>query len=100
MTIHCETSDTTTDHDSDAPPAPLRFERRQEDRWPATGVASVSCVAGEHFGEMYSLKMLDYGLQGMGATSARPIEPGVIVSVGFPAAGGPLKRGVVLRCLP
>ena len=93
----CETSDSTCDTDA---PAPLRFERREHDRWLASGVARAARVAGERFGEMYTLKMLDYSPLGLGAACAQPIEPGTIVTIGFQEPGCTAQRGVVVRCLP
>ena len=88
------------EHHDDAP-APLRFERRQEDRWTLRGVAKAFRVAGERFGEAYTLKMLDYTPDGLGATCSWPIEPGSVVSVGFVDEPGYAPRsGVVIRCLP
>lgn len=87
------------EYDADAP-APLRFERRANDRWPVQGVAKTFRVAGERFGEMQVLKMIDYSWDGLGAFCPEPLEPGTIVSLGFQEPGYMTKRGVVLRCLP
>lgn len=84
----------------DDAPAPLRFERRNQDRWSLGGVAKVFRVAGERFGEAYTLKTVDYSPDGLGATCAWPLEPGTVVSVAFPAPGYTAKNGVVVRCLP
>ena len=81
-------------------PAPLRFERRSQDRWPVEGVVTAVRLAGERFGEMQPLKMIDYSWDGLGATSSAPLEPGTMVSLGFQAPGYMTKRGVVVRCLP
>jgi hypothetical protein len=78
----------------------LRFERRQADRWSQHGAASAFRLAGERFGQIHDLKMLDYSFEGMGAHCAEPIEPGTLVSIGFQAPGCIAKRGVVTRCLP
>jgi hypothetical protein len=93
----CRTSEASTDF---AAPAPLRFERRQHDRWPACGVATASRAGGEHFGEMEKMRLLDCSHEGLGAICARPLEPGAIVCVSFQAPGHLAGRGVVLRCLP
>ncbi len=81
-------------------PAPLRFERRTQDRWPVDGVVTAFRLAGDRFGERQSLKMLDYSWDGLGANSSAPLEPGTIVSLEFQAPGYMTKRGVVVRCLP
>jgi cobalamin-dependent methionine synthase I len=84
----------------DNDPSPLRFERRQRDRWPQSGVAAAYGAAGEHFGRRYVLRMLDASAEGMGARTDRPIEPGTVVTVAFAAPGHPVRNGVVTRCLP
>jgi hypothetical protein len=81
-------------------PGPLRFERRQHDRWPCRGTATAYRVAGQRFGERHVLKLLDESYDGIGAVTARPLEPDTPVSVGFAALGHPAKSGVVLRCAP
>lgn len=81
-------------------PAPLKFERRIHDRWPASGIATAFRLAGDRFGEMQTLEMVDCSNDGLGATCEEPIEPGTIVSLGFQAPGYLAKRGVVVRCLP
>ncbi len=78
----------------------LAFERREHDRWNVQGVATVFCIAGERFGEMYELHMLDISAEGMGATCDSPIPPGSLVSIGFEAPGHLAKRGEVLDCRP
>ena len=80
-------------------PSSLRFERRQLDRWPQSGVAAAYAAAGEHFGRRYVLRMLDASEAGMGARTDRPIEPGTVVTVAFAAPGHPVRHGVVTRCL-
>ena len=73
--------DTTTsdaEYHIDAP-APLRFERRSQDRWPVDGVVTAFRLAGDRFGEKQSLKMLDYSWDGLGANSSAPLEPGLIL---------------------
>ena len=82
------------------PPAPLPFERRMIDRWPMQGKASAICVAGETFGEIFDLRMLDFSPGGMGAMSDRPLPPGMIITVGFQEPGQPARRGTVTRCQP
>ncbi len=59
----------------------LRFERRQHDRWPITGVATAWRLGGPRFGETATLKLLDYSTGGVGALSDQPIEPGAVVLV-------------------
>jgi hypothetical protein len=81
-------------------PAPLRFERRQADRWPQEGAATAFELAGESFGRMHALRMRDFSHQGMAAVSDTVIQPGTSVSVGFQAPGCLARRGIVLRCLP
>jgi len=80
-------------------PLPLRFERRQLDRWPQSGVAAAYGAAGEHFGRRYVLRMLDASDAGLGARTDRPIEVGTVVTVAFAAPGHPVRTGVVTRCL-
>ena len=75
-------------------------ERRQSDRWNTQGVATAFCVAGERFGEMYELHMLDISAEGMGATCDEPVPPGSLLSIGFEAPGYLAKRGEVLNCKP
>ncbi len=79
--------------------SPLRFERRQLDRWPQSGVAAAYGAAGKHFGRRYVLRMLDVSAAGMGAKADRPIEVGTVVTVAFAAPGHPVRHGVVTRCL-
>jgi hypothetical protein len=78
----------------------LRFERRQHDRWPITGVATAYRAGGDRFGETATLKLLDYSAGGLGALCDEPIEPGSVISVGFHEPGCPPEYGVVVRCLP
>jgi hypothetical protein len=75
-------------------------ERREHDRWNVHGVATAFCIAGEHFGEMYDLHMLDISAEGMGATCDEAIPPGSAISIGFEAPGYLAKRGEVLHCQP
>lgn len=75
-------------------------ERRGHDRWNVQGIATAFCIAGEHFGEMYELHMLDYSEQGLGATCDSAIPPGSVISIGFQAPGYLAKRGEVIQCLP
>ncbi len=79
---------------------PLRFERRQLDRWGLDGIATAFELGGEAFGRMHTLKMIDYSDLGMGAASETVIPPGTEVSVGFQSPGYIAKRGTVIRCLP
>jgi hypothetical protein len=81
-------------------PEPLRFERRQSDRWPIGGVATAFELAGEHFGRMHTLRPADYSHHGMGAIADDVIQPGSLVSIGFQEPGYTAKRGTVVRCLP
>jgi len=85
---------------SDQEHNPLRFERRDVDRWPIEGVGTAFRLSGEKFGQMHDLRMLDYSDDGLGAISDTVIDPGTIVSVGFQAPGYIAKRGTVLRCTP
>ena len=80
--------------------ASLAFERRRSPRNTICGVATVMRVAGDDFGQMHELTMLDFSVEGMGGTSDTAIEPGAIVSVGFEAPGYPARRGEVSRCTP
>lgn len=75
-------------------------ERREHDRWNVSGIATAFCIAGEHFGEMYELHMLDYSDQGLGATCDAAIPPGSVISIGFEAPGYLAKRGEVLHAQP
>jgi hypothetical protein len=75
-------------------------ERRLSDRWPLEGVATAFRLAGERFGDMHELRLIDYSPRGMGAVSHSVIEPGTIVSIGFQAPGYPAKRGEVVGCHP
>ena len=79
---------------------PLRFERRQFDRWGLDGVATAFELGGNTFGRMHTLKMIDYSDMGMGAATDTVIPPGTTVSVGFQTPGYIAKRGTVIRCLP
>ena len=88
------------DGDAALAPAPLRFERREHDRWPISGVANACRLGGADFGRMTTLRLLDYSAGGLGALSDEPLEPGAMVSVGFRAPGCPPEHGVVVRCLP
>lgn len=92
------TSDDQTTWTEDA--SVLRYERRQNDRWQSEGVATAFQLAGERFGAMYTLRVVDFSSDGLGALSDTPIEPGTLVSIGFQAPGRIAKRGVVSRCLP
>ncbi len=92
---------TTEIHDDhDTAPAPLRFERRSEDRWPLSGVAEAHRLGGDRFGEAAVLRLLDCSDECLGATCDEPLEPGTAVSVAFRAPGQPVRPGVVVRCLP
>lgn len=79
---------------------PLPFEQRDHDRWRIDGVATVFRVGGERFGQMISVRTIDYSDRGIGAISHEPIEPGAVVSVGFQAPGYAAKRGMVTSCRP
>ena len=79
---------------------PLRFERRQSDRWTIDGVATAFELAGEHFGRTHALRMLDYSDAGIGAISDTVMSPGTAVSIGFQSPGYPARRGTIARCLP
>jgi hypothetical protein len=84
----------------DAETHALRFERREHDRWPVEGVATVFELGGEKFGRMHTLRMLDCGSDGLGALTDGPIEPGAVVSIGFQAPGLLSRRGTITRCMP
>jgi len=86
--------------DTDPAPEPLRFERRQVDRWPLDGVATAFHLGGDEFGQMHTLRMADYSHAGLGAECDEPIHPGSLVSIGFQAPGYVAKRGHVVRCEP
>ncbi len=90
----------TSTHDEQPPPAPLRFDRRQHDRWPLEAAATACRVSGERFGEMFKLKTRDCSGEGLGAVCSKPIEPGAAVSVTFQTPGFPSRPGVVLWCRP
>jgi hypothetical protein len=90
---------TTTIREQD-PPGPLRFERRQSDRWTIDGAATAFELAGDGFGRTHALRMLDYSDLGMGAISDSVIAPGTTISVGFQSPGYLARRGTVARCLP
>ena len=79
---------------------PLRFERRQADRWSIDGVATAFELAGEHFGRTHTLRMLDYSDVGIGAVSDTVISPGTAVSIGFQSPGYIARRGTISRCIP
>jgi len=57
-------------------------------------------VAGEGFGQIVDLKLLDYSHYGLGALGDDPLEPGAVISVGFQQPGQMARRGVVVRCSP
>ncbi len=80
--------------------APLKFERRSADRWQVHSAATAFRLAGERFGEMHEITVVDFSWAGCGAVSSASIEPGTAVSVGFAAPGQVARRGVVLRCTP
>ena len=85
---------------SDHEPAPTyRFERRSEDRWPASGFAVAHLVSGDRFGERCPLRLCDESREGVGALSNRAVEPGTPVTLGFSEPAQPFRSGVVLRCL-
>jgi len=75
-------------------------ERRESDRWNVQGIATAFCIAGERFGEMYELRMLDFSEEGMGSTCDRAIPPGSVVSIGFQAPGFLARRGEVVHVQP
>jgi hypothetical protein len=79
---------------------PLRFERRQSDRWRLDGVATAFELGGEAFGRMHTLRMLDYSDGGVGAQCDSVLPPGTPVSIGFQSPGYIARRGVVTRCRP
>ena len=81
-------------------PAPLRFERRSEDRWPLTGVAEAHRLGGDRFGQVAVLRLVDCSEECLGATCDEPLEPGAVVSLAFRTPGRPVRNGVVVRCLP
>ena len=94
------TLSTEIDEDQDAAPAPLRFERRSEDRWPLTGVAEAHRLGGDRFGQVAVLRLVDCSEECLGATCDEPLEPGAVVSLAFRTPGRPVRNGVVVRCLP
>lgn len=85
---------TPTEHHNPA------IERRENDRWNVHGIATAFCLAGERFGEMYELRMLDFSEEGMGATCDNAIPPGSVISIGFQAPGFLARRGEVLHVQP
>jgi len=78
----------------------LRFERRHAPRQPCRGIAIVTDLSGEHWGERHEVRLGDLGSGGIGGIADRPIPPGTAVTVWLPDAGGAFRRGVVVRCLP
>jgi hypothetical protein len=78
----------------------LKFERRQMDRWQVGGVATAFELAGDSFGRMHTLRMVDYSDEGFGATSPSMLTPGTSVSIGFQEPGYMAKRGTIIRCEP
>ncbi len=93
-------SDQSCFADTAEPRGPLRFERREQDRWPLAGVATAFEVAGAGFGRTHTLRMLDYSDVGLGAVTETVLAPGTTISVGFQAPGYGARRGQVVRCLP
>lgn len=93
-------SNTTQDMQQEQAQGPLRFERRQVDRWPQDAAATAFRLSGDRFGEMHDLRVLDYSHDGLGAISTSVIEPGTVVTIGFQNPGYLAKRGTVLRCTP
>jgi hypothetical protein len=92
--------DETHELENDVAPNPLRFERREVDRWPMESAATAFRVSGDGFGQMHDLRVLDYSDYGLGAVSHTVIEPGTIIAIGFQNPGYHAKRGTVLRCMP
>lgn len=82
------------------PDGPYRFDRRSSERHPVDGAATALRIAGEHFGRIHDLALIDYSHGGMAATSSEPIEPGALISIGFQPDGLTARRGTVLRCFP
>lgn len=91
---------TRRDSSNEDPPPPLKFERRQVDRWQMHGSATAFRLAGPQFGQMYELSLQDYSHDGLGAVCSEAIEPGSLVSIGFQKPGYLARRGTVVRCLP
>ncbi len=96
--------DTSLDHQECADELgayqPLRFERRQRDRWGMEGVATAFELGGDGFGRMHTLKLQDYSDGGLGSICDTAISPGTVISIGFQAPGYIAKRGSVSRCTP
>lgn len=78
--------------------ASLRFERREDDRWPINGIATVFRLGGPQFGKMSELRTLEYSASGLFAVSRDPIAVGSALSIGFSTPGYIAKRGTVIRC--
>ena len=88
---------------------PFRFERRQRDRWSASGRVTVvnygdisdrQRASNKRIG---SLQLLDLSSNGVGAWSQEPVEVGSRIAVFFPergADGGFDRYGTVRRCQP
>lgn len=81
-------------------PAPLKFERRTSDRWPADVAGTAFELGGHSFGHMHPIRVIDYSDGGLGAMCDSPLTPGSMISIGFASPGMYAKRGTVLRCVP
>lgn len=57
-------------------------------------------LAGQNFGRMHRLKVVDASHDGIGAISDTVLMPGSVVSLGFASPGQTARRGLVLRCTP
>lgn len=75
-------------------------DRRRAARDAAAGAAELMVIAGDHFGEMTTLRLTDHGEGGVGGWSHRPLPEGNAVAIGFAQPGVPARRGVVARCVP
>ena len=78
----------------------LPFERRQINRWPLEGAATAFELGGEAFGQMHTLRLLDFSDRGVGVISDTMIAPGTTVSIGFDRPDCVARRADVIRCEP
>lgn len=79
--------------------APLRFERRREDRESAEGSLAAS-YAGDGRVGITRLELIDRSPSGLGVRTRVRIEPGMIVTICPKGSTIPWMAGCAVRCEP
>lgn len=86
--------------DEPLPPAPLRFERRAAERWPAVGRLEAMRSDGIVFPTTIPIDLVNESASGLAAEIESPLPPGARLSVRTSPGVDVWRHGVVVRCEP